>query len=67
MLQLFSGSVGLLNRAFGPAVSGFGFLALKGVFLIPDSAQDFFAVGKVSAIGAENFESDRAVVGNRLQ
>ena len=67
MLQLFSGGVGLLNRALSPAVSGFGFLALKGVFLVPDAAEDFFAVGEVGAVGAKDFKGDGAVVADGLQ
>jgi hypothetical protein len=66
-VQLFGGSVGLLNGAFGAAISGFGFLTFESLFLVPDTAEDFFAVGEVSAVGAENFEGDRAVVANGLQ
>jgi len=58
--------VGLLNGAFGPAVSGFSFLALEGVFLVPNLAQDLFTISKVSTIGAEDFQSDRAVVTDGL-
>jgi len=64
---VFSCGVGLLNGAFGSAVSGFGFFGLEGVFLVPDPAEDFFAVGEVGAVGAKDFESDGAVVADGLQ
>src|SRR5262245_11078791 len=37
------------------------------MFLVPDSAEDFFAVGEVSAVRAEDFESDGAVVADGLE
>ena len=58
--------MGLLNGALGSPISGFGFLASRGVFLVPNLAQDLFTISKVSTIGAEDFQSDRAVVTDGL-
>ena len=57
----------LLKRAFGAAISCFSFLCQGGVFLVPNSAQDVFAVGEVSTVRAEDLKSDGAVVTDGLQ
>src|SRR5712664_4112259 len=67
MLPRFCGGVSLLHCALGAAISCFSFLCQGGMFLVPNSAQDVFAVSEVSAVGAENFKGDGAVVTDGLQ